>query len=401
MQDILIIANFCRDFSENDNGRFMYLCKELSKENNVEIITSDFIHGKNEHKKPLDIQWPFKITFLHEPGYPKNVCLKRFYSHWVWGNNVKKYLKTRKKPDVIYCAIPSLSAPLVAGKYCKKNGVKFIVDVQDLWPEAFKMVFHVPIVSSIIFAPFNWRANAIYKLADEVVAVSNTYVNRVLSVNKKCKKGHVVFLGTKLETFDKGVKSGPLFKKPNDEIWVGYCGSLTDSYDIPNLILAVKELKDRGIQGVKLIVMGDGIRRQEFEEKAKNERLEVVFTGRLQYDTMCAQIKECDIVVNPIKSGSAASIINKHADYAASGLPVVNSQDSIEYRNLVEDYRMGLNCNNEDAHDIALKLEKLITDENMRVEMGKNARCCAEEKFDRKHSYREILSLILQENNKK
>jgi hypothetical protein len=44
VKDIVIIANFCRDFSETDNGRFMYLCKELSKDNKVEIITSDFGH---------------------------------------------------------------------------------------------------------------------------------------------------------------------------------------------------------------------------------------------------------------------------------------------------------------------------------------------------------------------
>ena len=47
MKDIVIIANFCRDFSETDNGRFMYLCKELSKEHNVEIITSDSTTGMN------------------------------------------------------------------------------------------------------------------------------------------------------------------------------------------------------------------------------------------------------------------------------------------------------------------------------------------------------------------
>lgn len=42
MKDIVIIANFCRNFLETDNGRFMYLCKELSKDNKVEIITNDF-----------------------------------------------------------------------------------------------------------------------------------------------------------------------------------------------------------------------------------------------------------------------------------------------------------------------------------------------------------------------
>lgn len=140
MMDILIIANFCRDFSSSDNGRFMYLCRELSKENNVEIVTSDFSHGNKEHKGKLTVDWPFKITFLHEPGYKKNISVKRFISHHKWGKEVNKYLKGRRKPDVIYCAIPSLTASAFAADYSKKNNVKFIVDIQDLWPEAFQMV---------------------------------------------------------------------------------------------------------------------------------------------------------------------------------------------------------------------------------------------------------------------
>lgn len=62
----------------------------------------------------------------------------------------------------------------------KINNVRFIIDIQDLWPEAFKMVFKLPIVSDIVFAPFNFLANGIYKRADEIIAVSDTYVNRAL-----------------------------------------------------------------------------------------------------------------------------------------------------------------------------------------------------------------------------
>lgn len=397
MKDIVIIANFCRDFSETDNGRFMYLCKELSKDNRVEIITSDFSHGKKEHKDPLVHNWPFTITFLHEPGYHTNVCIQRFYSHWIFGKNVKKYLKSRKKPDVIYCAVPSLSGPLAAAKYCKKNKIKFIVDVQDLWPEAFKMILHIPVVSNMIFAPFNWIANGIYKRADEVVAVSDTYVSRVLSVNKKCKSGHTVFLGTKLETFDENVRHNPV-KKPINQLWLGYCGTLGASYDITCVLDALAIVKEKGMNPPKFIVIGDGPRKEEFEKYAQIKNVDVTFAGRLPYDQMCGILSTCDIVVNPIKSGSAASIINKHGDYAASGIPVINSQESLEYRKLIDDYNMGLNCNNGDADDMAEKIEQLISNETMRIEMGKNAHRCAEEKFDRKNSYKKIIDVILEGN---
>lgn len=394
MKDVVVIANFCRDFSKDDNGRFVYLCNELSKEHNVEIITSDFSHIQKEHRKPLQVEWPFKITFLHEPGYKKNISVKRFFSHFAWGGSVKNYLNNRKKPDVIYCAFPSLTAAFYSARYCEKNKVKFIIDVQDLWPEAFKMAFDIPVISDILFMPFTWLADSIFKKADEVIAVSDAYINRVLSVNKKCSIGHTVYLGTDLKKYDRAALYTPLYKKTSGEVWVGYCGSLAASYDIPNLIHAIKMLSDKGVKGLKLFILGDGTHKKQFEDIANDLNVEAVFTGRLPYNQMCAQLNECDIVVNPIKRGSAASIINKHADYAASGLPVVNSQENLEYRNLVNQYYMGLNCKTGDSKDMAEKLEQLILDETKRVEMGKNARRCAEEKFDRRRTYSVIFSLL-------
>jgi glycosyltransferase involved in cell wall biosynthesis len=227
--------------------------------------------------------------------------------------------------------------------------------------------------------------------------VSQRYVDRALSVNKKCKSGHAVFLGTSLETFEKNARtSEPKIKKENtDEIWLGYCGSLATSYDIPCVIQALRILKDRGAQTPRFIIMGDGARKVEFENDAQSAEIDTVFLGSLPYDQMCAQLVQCDMVVNPIIKGSAASIINKHGDYASSGLPVLNSQDSPEYRELVDQYHMGLNCINGNAEDLADKLQVLIMDKNLRREMGKNAKRCAEEKFDRRHSYKELVDTIV------
>lgn len=397
MKDIVIIANFCRDFSETDNGRFMYLCKALSIDNKVEIITSDYKHVAKTHKEPLKHNWPFTITFLHEPGYKKNISFERFWSHNKWGKEVSLYLKNREKPDVIYCAIPSLTAALGASSYCVHNNIKFIIDIQDLWPEAFQMVFNIPIIKDILFFPFRVIANSIYKRADVVCAVSQRYVDRALKVNKKNAESHVVYLGTDLNIFDYNVANkSPLIKKDNvDEIWIGYCGSLTASYDIPCVLKAIKLLNNKHLYSLRFIVMGDGSRREEFETEAKTNGIESFFLGKLPYDEMCAQLVQCDIVVNPIVKGSAASIINKHGDYASSGLPVLNTQESKEYRELIDLYKMGFNCENGNPDDLASKLETLICDKNTRKIMGANARKCAEERFDRSFSYKELINCII------
>ena len=388
--DIVIVANYLGTLDGKSNNRFLYIADMLSKSNNVEIITGNFNHGEKKHFTRKIEEHDYAITLLHEPGYRKNVCFKRFWSDYIWGNNVKKYLKNRKKPDAFFVAVPPLTGALNIAKYCKKNKVKFIVDVQDLWPEAFKMVFNVPVISSIVFAPFNYIANRIYKQADEIIAVSQTYVNRVLAVNKKTRIGHSVFLGTSLEKFDENVWKNKIYKKNKNEIWLAYCGTLGASYDLAIVFDAMRKIED---ERLRFIIMGDGPRKVEFERLAIG--LNVDFLGNLPYDEMCGWLSACDININPIMKGAAQSIINKHADYAASGLPVISTQENIEYCELVNEYNMGFNCKNGDVNDFIKKLKELIDNENVRKEMGKGARRCAEEKFDRKKTYALIESTIL------
>lgn len=393
MKDIVIIANFVAGLHGTDNNRFTYLANELCKENDVELVASTFCHGEKKQRSDI-FEYPFKLTLLDEPCYKKNVCLKRFWSHYIWGRNVLKYIKNRKKPDVIYCAVPSLTAASKVSKYCKKNGIRFIVDIQDLWPEAFQMTFNVPVISDILFFPFKYLANIAYRNADEIVAVSQTYVDRALKVNQKLQSGYVVFLGTNLETFDSNVKSNFVPKSNDSEFRLAYCGTLGSSYDLTTVFDALKIVKNNSKTNIKFYVMGDGPRRIEFEEYAKNHFLNVEFLGRIPYPQMCGILSSCDVAVNPIVSGAAQSIINKHADYAAAGIPVLNTQECAEYRKLVDTYKMGFNCNNGDARHLAQMLEHLVSLPNVRENLGKNARKCAEENFDRKYSYRQILSIL-------
>ena len=391
--DIIILSHFCMDFSREDNDRFLYIAKLLAEAgHDVEIVTSDFYHAAKKHRDTPKAPWPFRITFLHEPAYPRNVCLKRFQSHRIWGKNVNDYIRDRKKPDVIYCAVPSLTGPNLVAKYCEKNHIRFVIDIQDLWPEAFQMIVQIPVISDLAFRPFKTLADGIYRRADAICAVSDTYRDRGVMVNPECKTLETVFLGTELATFDRYASEGAApEKKRDDEIRLAYCGTLGSSYDLTCVFDALARLNDPRI---RFFIMGDGPKTEEFRQYARQKGVWVEFTGRIPYDRMCCILGSCDITVNPIMHMAAQSIINKHADYAASGLPVINTQENEEYRKLVDDYEMGFNCRNNDEEDMAVKLKKLIDNPELRERMGRNARRCAEERFDRKNTYPALVRVI-------
>ncbi len=391
--DIVIIANFITEFIKDGTSRFVYIAEQLSKQHEVELITSSFEHSSKSQRDNLDFDLQTKVTMLHEPSYPRNVCFKRFVSHARFGKQVKQYLESRKKPDVIYCAVPSLDCAGYAASYAKKHNIRFIIDVQDLWPEAFKMVFNIPVLSDLIFFPIKKRANFVYSCADTIVGVSETYCNRAKSVNDKKAECIPVFLGTKLDNFDQYALENKV-QRSDDKFILGYCGTLGHSYDIKCVIDAMTRVCQRGYKNVSFWVIGDGPLKSEFEQYAKSSGQDVVFWGRVPYDKMCGLLSACDVCVNPISRGAAQSIINKHGDYAATGVPVINTQSSSEYKELVEKYNCGINCACSDSEEVADAIVYLIENEEQRKEMGIQSRKMAEELFDRRNSYSAIYRLF-------
>lgn len=394
--NIVIIANFTRRLDGEREGRFSYLADALAaRGHQVELIISEFSHSnKAKRPEPRRDLYNFKITECFEPGYKKNVSVGRLYSHWVWGRNVYKYLNSIEKPDVIYCAVPSITVAKLAANYCQKNGVKFVTDVQDLWPEAFCMSIHNKMLQKL-FLPMQHSVNKAYAASDLAVGVSDTYVNRTLSVNKKGAKGLAVFLGNNGALFDEGVGKYKV-DRTGDELLLCYIGGQKDSYDIPCVIdaMALVEKDSEFHQTVRFVLIGDGPFRERFERYAKEKGINCSFLGRKPYVEMAGMLASCDMCINPIVKGSAASVINKVGDYALSGIPVINTQESPEYRALVEKYHCGINCDCSNAEQVAEAIKKLADDKELRKQMGENARRLAIERFDRRNTYYKIIEAI-------
>lgn len=389
--NIYIIANY----TNSQTSRFVELAGLFYANGHyVTLITSDFCHNTKKTKSIMDQYEGFQTIYIHEPGYPGNVSPQRLWSHYIWGLNVEKYLKNLQElPDMVYAALPTFTAGRLVGKWCNKHNVKYVVDVQDLWPEAFKVAIKNTIIQ-MAFKPMDWIANAAYKSADYVIAVSDTYRDRALSVNKKCKEGLTVYLGNNGETFDYGREHYHV-NKPDGEFWIAYIGTMGYSYDIKLAIDAIKHAEEGNLpKKVKFIGMGRGPLLEEYKEYAENSGIAYEFTGPLDYEVMVGKMCSCDAVINCLRPGAAQSITNKVGDYALSGLPVINTQENVEYRKLVEEWNCGINCECGNVQDTAKAIEKLVKNPSLCEEMGRNSRRLGEMKFDRRTTYLDIVKLL-------
>ena len=393
-KDVMLIVNYWHFEQEKASSRYRSFANILCEKYNLEVVTSTFCHltKKQRDEAMLSLEsLPYKMTLQFEKGYKKNIGFDRILSYCQFGQNVRKYLeKRRKKPDLIIVSMPSPTVADQVTKFANKNKIPVILDIQDLWPEAFKMAFSMPVISDVLFYPMKKQADRIYARADKIMAVSDTYVARGLKCNNKDKTGLSIYIGSdsKLiaeKTIDIHVE------KTQDEFWIGYVGALGYSYDIESVIKAIKILEEQDVKNIKFIVMGDGVLKSYFEQIAEDCGINVEFTGLLEYGKMMKTLSLCDIAVNPIIGKSVSTIINKVSDYAAAGVPVVNTQNSDEYRSLLEEYNAGINVENGNVESLSEAFQKLYYDGALRKLMCNNSKVMFNELFDRQNSYQRLV----------
>ena len=323
--------------------------------------TSDFSHA---HKAPRKLDGidgmagacGFRMKFVPTKPYPTNICLRRILSHRAFARTWRKLAEAEsERPDVVIASLPPLSSCAAALEFCRRAGARFIVDVQDAWPETFYRV-----APAWMFAPFRATARRIYRSADAVTAVAVRYIELARSYGATAPS-HLCHLGISLREVKgerrkvKGVVKGerrkvkgevkgergkvkgeniptspftfhpsPFSPKTPFTIHLSpftllYLGAMGASYDLETVIDAVKEMED-----VELDIAGSGPKESALRARAADCG-RIRFHGYLAESDLQMLLSKADAGVIPMFPDSCVGVPNKLADYAAAGLRVVNS----------------------------------------------------------------------------
>ena len=408
MKKIAILTMGVKLKGEKGYTRFGYLADFLVKAGyQVDLITTTFQHWEKAQRNleaiAEDIKkgtYSFGLRFIEEPGYKKNVDPARIISHRKAAKNLRKMLEEKpadgKDYDLIYAEIPPNDVALAAAEYARDQGIPFVADVNDLWPEAMRMVLDVPVISDILFRPLQRDAEKVYSLVSGVVGTSDEYRDRPFQNQQRQVPKVTVYVGNELKKFDKGAsENAESISKLDREFWVSYAGTLGTSYDIRTLILAGEELANRGYGDIRIKILGGGPTKAELEELVRTRQIyNREFVVYVPFEQMAAYLKKSDILVNSFVKKAPQSIVTKIGDYLAAGKPMINTCMSPEFRAKVETEGFGVNIMPEDAEILADAIEDLYENEEKRQEMGLKARKVAREQFDRPQSYKKIERLI-------
>ena len=275
----------------------------------VTYWTSDFSHAHKAPRLFKETVAPdgFRLTLVPTMPYPANICLRRVRSHRALARTWRQMAAAfPERPDVVIASLPPLSLASAALAFCRTVGARFVVDIQDAWPETFYRV-----APAWLFAPLRATARRIYRAADAVTAVAARYLDLARSYGAT-SPFHLCHLGIDLPP-------RPALHSPSRHLNLLYLGAMGKSYDLETVIDAVKEMAD-----AELDLAGTGPKEKDLRARAA-DCPRIRFHGYLDAAALQTLFARADAGVIPMFPDSCVGVPNKLADYAAGGLRVVNS----------------------------------------------------------------------------
>jgi PEP-CTERM/exosortase A-associated glycosyltransferase len=280
----------------------------------------------------------------------------------------------KERPDIIHAHSPVLNV-LPALSVGKKKGIPVVYEVRALWEDAA--------VDHGSYRQHSWKYQAVRvletfacKKATEVIVISrglrNDFIARGISEDKLT----VVANGVDTKWFN-DVRNMDLQKRYGLEgkQVVGFIGSFYRYEGLDLLVNAMSRLSPRW-PALRLLLAGGGEVETEVQSKidALGLRDKIIVTGRIPHNEVPRIYALTDILAYPRKSMRLTELVTplKPLEGMAMGKAIIAS-DVGGHKELLANNVTGLlfEAGNPDA--LAAGLERLLSDNNLRTELGMNA----------------------------
>ena len=229
--------------------------------------------------------------------------------------------------DVVFATSTPLTAALPGIFASWLKGKNFIFEVRDLWPELPKaMGMKNPILLGGMWA----IEGCAYRASSACVGLSPGIVQ---GIRHRSAKNHPIALipnGCDLEIFKPQPKSTIKVEGIKEGDFVaGFTGAHGKANGLDAIIEAARELKNRNIQNIKFLLIGDGSEKARLQKIATQEQLDCIIfhppISRLALAQITAQL-DCGLMfLDNIPAFYYGTSPNKFFDYISAGIPVINN----------------------------------------------------------------------------
>jgi glycosyltransferase involved in cell wall biosynthesis len=331
------IAVISYDFIEDSkNSRPLLIYKAIkcsSMANIVTVYCANFSHHKKKH---VTYQNP-DFQAISVSSYTLNISLKRILSYTVFAAKVL-FHPDIKKYDILYFCVPANELAIVALLYklCFKKSV--VLDVVDIWPDAFPLPSWInPFFKGLFFLTSSRLRNGIFRSAD-LILTQSAYFKQKLNFPKNCK---VVLMGT-TQSLDSEAQH---YHRPSlgHSINILYLGSINAINDLKSLITILANLKMR--KKVHLSVVGGGKKLGYLQREVERIGISSYFLGICFEESIKREeFLRCHFGYNGYVKSTEVAISYKSLEYLSHGLPLLNSTKiGTDTYDLIQDNGCGFN----------------------------------------------------------
>lgn len=253
----------------------------------------------------------------------------------------------------------------------------------------------IPYVLEWVDSPIRYRYSLFRRLALQIehvrmqrafrIVVPSSVIARILAAQEGIRRSKfiIAYNAVDPQKFRRDQENRKRIRRElgvrESEVLIGYVGGFAWYHNTPILAPVALRLREHPSQlnhSIRFLIVGDGIRRKEFEKALDTYGVRDLFilVGRVSPEAVPSYLSACDVAV---LLGSLDTICPiKVAEYMAAGLPSV-VPDTPANREIVSPGKNGLLFTPGDAADLVRSLLKLINNTQMRIEMGNSAQATA------------------------
>lgn len=289
--------------------------------------------------------------------------------------------------------IHDLPLAKVGYKLSKKYNTRFVLDLHENWPVLLDLSPHTKSLPGRLLSSQNqWLSyeNKYASLADGLIVVAEEMKNRLL------KKGVVnhniaVVPNTSITTdFEKYRQ----FEPDKNHLTLYYAGGITSHRGLDVAIRGISQMDLK--ENFRFQIIGSGRHEQYLKNLVKELHIEdkVHFMGWNTPDMVMELLFKSDIAVIPhLKNEHTDNTSpNKIFHYMLAKKPVLSSNCNY-LENIIKETDAGLVYSHNDSSDFAVKLTRLISDRQLRMQLGENGYQWATEKYNWEHTSKSLIEL--------
>jgi glycosyltransferase involved in cell wall biosynthesis len=345
---------------------------------------SNFEHRSKTFRSPTwqrrELDDGTSVIVVPTTAYHGHISLPRISSEREFAKRLVEQATRESRPDVVVLAEPALFYGPPVVRWCRKTGVRLVVDVLDLWPELFSVVLPRPLrrLERLAFAPLYARRRRLLRAADGIVGVCRDYLAPATGAGATCPTD-VCYLGVPpVRPGDAQPGSAiALPAKPAGETWFVYAGTFGEAYDLGTVADAVRRVLSSGAR-CRFVFAGAGPLRPTVEALSASHPGAVHFIGTVSPGVLRQVYEACDAGICSYSPGSTVAMPVKLFDYIGAGLPVLNSLTS-ECGSLVDSSGCGVNYVAGDPGSLAAAMQWCVNSPSKLTECAMASRRLAEQ----------------------